>query len=222
MEINEIIGYVGFALTGYVLGSILFAKIWGYVFTGKDITINPKDHNPGTFNAFVEGGFLCGTLTVIGDVLKGFIPVFLCVRIVDSVYSNELFMALVVVAPVIGHVLPVFFKFKGGKGIAVSFGSLLGFAFDIKPAIVLALVFILFSVVIVIKPDYYKTLVTYIVASIAVVFTGQRMAVMISYIAITAIVCIKLALGDEQKDALTISIFRKQLYSRNKKDEKEL
>ena len=61
----------GCILLGYLSGSILFARVSmallhkGYILTAS------KDGNPGTANAFRYGGFLCGTLTLSGDLLKG-------------------------------------------------------------------------------------------------------------------------------------------------------
>ena len=65
-----------FTAFGYLCGSILFARVYGALF-GKDLISNSTDGNPGTSNAFIYGGMLCGTLTLLGDLIKGFLPVFL-------------------------------------------------------------------------------------------------------------------------------------------------
>lgn len=202
------VGYIIFAIIGYLLGSILFAKIWGYVFTHKDITRDAKDHNPGTFNAFEVGGFWCGVVTVICDLAKGFTPVFLCGIYVDSQAHNEYLMALVMISPILGHILPVFYKFKGGKGIATTFGTLLGLIPDYKPLLLLAIAFIAYSLVIVIKPDFYKTIVTYVTAAVVCPFLDYRLAVVIAYIAATIMVCIKLKFSKEDRGHFTLSIFK--------------
>lgn len=90
----------------------------------------------------MEGGFLCGTLTLLGDLAKGFLPVFCCVWTTSrlGIYMTA-GLALVMTAPVIGHAFPVYHRFQGGKGIAVSFGSLLGLFPDLRPALVLAAFF---------------------------------------------------------------------------------
>lgn len=201
--------YIAFAIAGYLLGSVLFAKLWGYVFTKKDITLESSDGNPGTFNAFSVGGFWCGTITIICELLKGIVPVYLCLHFVDVYANNEYLMALVMLAPIIGHILPVFHKFKGGKGIAVTFGSLLGYLIDLRPALLLAITFIVFSVIIVIKPDLYKTMVTFIVAALIAPFVGYRLAIVITYIAATVIICIKLLLSKEEKGNFNIQLFFK-------------
>ncbi len=210
--------YIIFAIIGYFSGAVLYAKVWGYVFKGRDITLEAKDKNPGTFNAFALGGFWCGTLTVLCDLLKGMIPVGLCVYLVDSNAHNEYLMALVIIMPVIGHILPIYYKLHGGKGIAVSFGVMLGFLPDFTVALLLAIVFIVFSVIIVIKPDIYKTMATYIVAALIVPFIGYRLAVVIAYIAITVIVCIRLIISDEEKKAFSISLIKWKIIGNKSSD----
>lgn len=71
------------------------------------------DKNPGTFNVFQYGGFLCGTLTLCGDLLKGFLPVFLyrC----GNMRAADMGLAFVLAAPVFGHILPAFHKFRGAR-----------------------------------------------------------------------------------------------------------
>jgi len=68
-----------YSAAGYISGSILFARVFGAVFK-KDILNQSRDGNPGTANAFMYGGFFCGVLTLLFELLKGFIPVFLYLR----------------------------------------------------------------------------------------------------------------------------------------------
>ena len=65
-----------FAVSGYLLGSILFASIISKLFH-KDIISKSPDKNYGTANAFRYGGVLCGALTLLCDMGKGFLPVFI-------------------------------------------------------------------------------------------------------------------------------------------------
>lgn len=104
---------------------------------------------PGAANAFTYGGFFCGIITLFGDILKGFLPVYCYLLNAGGMSFN---LTLVLAAPVIGHILPVFYHFKGGKGIAVTFGCLLGLFPDIRPALILAAAFIFFSLIIRIIP----------------------------------------------------------------------
>lgn len=143
---------------GFLSGSILFARVYGTLFN-KDITGASKDGNPGTANAFMQGGMLCGTLTLIGDLLKGFLPVFLYIK--ASGGTAGLGTALVLAAPVLGHNYSVFYRFEGGKGIAVSFGCLLGLFPRALPVLILAACYITLSLVVRISPHYYRTLAAY-------------------------------------------------------------
>ena len=67
--------YLLLILMGYLLGSILFAHIFGQLILKKDIIRGTKDLNPGTANAFMQGGMLCGILTLIGDMGKGYVRI---------------------------------------------------------------------------------------------------------------------------------------------------
>lgn len=79
---NHILSYI---LLGYCSGSVLFARVSMALFHKDDMINASRDKNPGTFNAFLYGGFLCGLLTLAGDLLKGFLPVSLflhaCLRL---------------------------------------------------------------------------------------------------------------------------------------------
>ena len=124
-----------FIILGYMSGSVLYADLFGSLFGKKELYQNSADKNPGTANAYIYGGFWCGTLTLIFDLLKGFLPVFLYLQLAPEPESWGL--ALVISAPVIGHIFPLFNKFHGGKGIAATFGCLLGLFPYLKPVICL-------------------------------------------------------------------------------------
>ena len=183
-----------YILTGYLAGSILFARVFGQLLKNTDITENTNDGNPGTANAFQNGGFLCGALTLVCDLLKGFLPVFLYTRGTATVM-----LALVMAAPVIGHVFPVLFRFRGGKGIATTFGCLLGLLPNYIPAMLLALLFIFFSLILRITPHYYRTLATYLGAELLLfVFSGEP-AVWIGFSLILAAVTVRMLTSKEEK-----------------------
>ena len=154
MNFNDLL----YVLGGYILGSVLFAEIFGKLIAKKDIALQSPDKNPGTVNAFKYGGKLCGILTLCMDMLKGFLPVFLYSKFGagESIFA----WALIVSAPVFGYIFPIFNNFLWGKGIATSFGCLLGFVPDLRPALCLAVSFLLFSFIICITPNYYKTILS--------------------------------------------------------------
>lgn len=77
--------------------------------------------NPGATNVLRQGGKKAAAITLLGDVLKGVVPVI----IAHLLEVSALAMALVVMAAFLGHLLPVFFVFKGGKGVATAFGAMI-------------------------------------------------------------------------------------------------
>ena len=111
-------------LFGYLSGSILYARIFAKLFRKEDMIEKSRDRNPGAGNAFMYGGFWCGVLTLTCDILKGFFPVYLFMQYAPELSPDKLSIAFVMAAPVVGHAFPVFYKGRGGKGIAVTFGCL--------------------------------------------------------------------------------------------------
>lgn len=227
--------YFVFAVAGYLMGSILFAPVFGRMIKNRDIIKGTKDQNPGTANAFMQGGPVCGCLTLACELLKGFLPVFLCLYFEESGWAlwlqrwngldTRLFhegiaagsrlspdlvqmlgRALVITAPVLGHIFPLFFHLKGGKGIAVTFGSLLGLAPDLFPVLTLVFFFLLFSLVIRISPHFYRTLGTYIFAALAILFGKYMPAVKIAFLLITLLVCWKMHRSTEQREECKVRL----------------
>ncbi len=193
-----------FVTAGYLSGSILFARATARLF-GKDGMIeNSEDKNPGAFNAFQYGGFLCGVVTLLGDILKGFVPVFLYFHFTRRV--SGISAALVLAAPVLGHAFPVFTHFQGGKGIAVSFGCLLGLLPFWKPAVILAGVFLFFSLILKISPHFYRTAMTFPISLVCMaIFIGWN-SVTLGFLLITAIVCLRLHLSPEVREPMMVNL----------------
>lgn len=188
---------------GYFSGSILFARVYGTLFN-KDITENSKDKNPGAANAFMQGGMLCGILTLIGDILKGFLPVFLFLKVSGGAVGFGI--ALVLAAPVLGHNYSVFYRFEGGKGIATSFGCLLGLFPRLLPALILAVCYITLSVVVRISPHYYRTLAAYFAASVMGLFLVPDAGIRTGMAVIAALIIIKHLASTEEKTKFSISL----------------
>ncbi len=105
----------------YLLGSLTFA-----VFVCKLLGLpDPRTYgsnNPGASNVLRSGSKLAAILTLLLDALKGFIPVLLVKLNSQHFDAPEVTMALVGLAAFFGHLYPVFFKFKGGKGVATAAG----------------------------------------------------------------------------------------------------
>lgn len=194
---------VAFILFEYLFGSVLYAQIFVKLFYNKNLMEISPDNNPGTTNAFQYGGFWCGILTLICDLLKGFIPVhFFAAGPSQGPYIN----ALVIAAPVIGHIFPVFNHFRGGKGIAVTFGCLLGLLPIWRPVATLAVYFILFSVVIRIIPTYYRTLAAYICSLVSMSFVSDKMATRLGFGLISIVVLLRLLTSKEEKEQFEVKM----------------
>ena len=200
--------YVIFMIAGYLSGSVLYAKIFGYIFRRRDIIKETKDRNPGTANAFMQGGFFCGICTLVCDILKGFLPVALCIYYerFQNMQSMELGLALVIAAPVAGHIFPVFYHFRGGKGIATTFGCLLGLFPELYAAETLAFYFILLSLVIRVTPHYYRTLGAFLLTLISLFFAKERIALRLGYFMINMCVMIRLFFSKEEKEACKVRL----------------
>jgi glycerol-3-phosphate acyltransferase PlsY len=123
-------------VVAYLLGSVPFSYLYGKIFTGQDIR-KLGSGNLGATNAFRVFGKPIGWATLISDTLKSGLLVFLILN-TTLFPAGSLFHPLVYgLTSVIGHIFPVWFKFKGGKGVAASFGLLLVYNFWIGLAAVL-------------------------------------------------------------------------------------
>jgi glycerol-3-phosphate acyltransferase PlsY len=106
-------------MIAYLLGSIPFAYLIGR-WRGFDVR-HIGDKNVGTFNIFRHGGWAAGIITLVADVGKGA----LAIIIAKILSANEFVIFGAGVAVVIGHNLPVFLRFRGGRGLAAVIGVLL-------------------------------------------------------------------------------------------------
>ena len=120
-------------LFGYLLGSIPT----GVVLTKFFSRVDPRSvgsKNIGATNIFRTAGKVLGILTLIGDLLKGAIPVWIAIQWGVS----DLWIAAAGLSPLLGHVFPIFLGFRGGKGVATALGIYL----IISPIAVLIEIFI--------------------------------------------------------------------------------
>lgn len=204
MERTLVIGIV-FSIMGYLMGSILFAPFFALHIKKVDLMSSSKDGNPGTANAFMNAGILCGTLALICDIGKGFLPVHVYLQAVSEQRELQKYISLILIfvmlAPVLGHAYSAFHHFKGGKCIAVSFGVLLGLLPDCVPVVVLAFFYILFSVLR-IRPHGRRTFAAFVAAGIADTFILQEKAVAIAMWLIAGIVIRKHVLSLEQMEQI--------------------
>jgi len=110
------------ALLAYLLGSIPFAVIVSRAFALPD----PRSYgsgNPGATNVLRTGKKAAAALTLLGDALKGWLAVYLAQRLAEP-GAIEVAAAVAAVAATLGHMYPVFLRFRGGKGVATATGVL--------------------------------------------------------------------------------------------------
>lgn len=150
--------YIWFLLGGYLSGSVLFAYSIPKIVRHIDICAVSEDGNPGTYNAFKYGGFFCGICVLLAELLKGFLPVWLCAR---TIGMDSFLFAFVMAAPVLGHAYSVFHHRRGGKAIAVSFGVMLGLCPEVRPLAILIVCYLLFSLLLHIKDHAKRSIVTF-------------------------------------------------------------
>lgn len=113
-------------ITGYLFGSLSSAIIVCRLF-GLPDPRTQGSQNPGATNVYRIGGRLPAALTFLGDALKGFGPVIMA----RAVSADETTLLLTGMAAFLGHLYPLFFGFKGGKGVATAFGVLLGWQWSL-------------------------------------------------------------------------------------------
>jgi glycerol-3-phosphate acyltransferase PlsY len=113
------------ALAAYLVGSLSFAVIVSRLMGLND----PRSYgsgNPGATNVLRSGNKAAAVLTLLLDALKGYVPVALAVHLGRRYGLGDGAVAMVALGAFLGHLWPVFFRFKGGKGVATAAGALLG------------------------------------------------------------------------------------------------
>jgi len=114
--------YLLYALAGYLTGSISTAIITCKLMGLKDPR-SVGSNNPGATNVLRHGGKKAAIITLLGDMLKGLIPIL----IARQLQADIIALSIIGVTAFLGHLYPVYFRFKGGKGVATFYGVLLGF-----------------------------------------------------------------------------------------------
>lgn len=118
MDIN----LITVALYSYLIGSLPFGLILTKIFLQKDIR-KVGSGNIGTTNVLRTGNKSLALATLILDLLKGYLSVFITLSFNDSLVSYSALICF------IGHIFPVWLKFKGGKGVATYLGVILALSF---------------------------------------------------------------------------------------------
>ena len=117
-------GTIALVILCYLIGSLSFAVMISRVYGLPD----PRSYgsgNPGATNVMRSGQKSAAILTLLGDGIKGWGAVFLAQALAPQFGVNEMGIAWAALAAFLGHLYPVFFGFKGGKGVATTAGILL-------------------------------------------------------------------------------------------------
>ena len=115
---------VSAVIAAYLIGSLSFAVIVSKYY-GMDDPRTYGSGNPGATNVLRSGKKKAAALTLLGDALKGLVAVILARCLQDALNLSDIAIAAVAVAALVGHMWPLFFGFKGGKGVATALGVLL-------------------------------------------------------------------------------------------------
>src|SRR5512135_96401 len=118
-----IIPALGFALLGYLCGSLTFSIWITRLLKGVDVRDAGSGHATTT-NTIRQAGFAAGALVLVLDVAKGFIPSWLALHYAPEA-ARVWIAALTVAATIAGHCWPLFGQFRGGMGLATAGGALL-------------------------------------------------------------------------------------------------
>jgi|SRR5208283_937007 len=107
-------------MLSYLLGAVPFGVIFSNIFSNVDVR-KVGSGNIGATNVLRAAGKTAALLTLLGDALKGFLPVL----VVKLLFQNDYVTVLTGAAAILGHNFPVYLKFRGGKGVATSYGVVL-------------------------------------------------------------------------------------------------
>lgn len=139
------------AILSYLLGSLNFGVILSNTVKKEDVR-DSGSGNAGTTNMMRTYGKTLGLLTIVGDILKVMVAIWIAFKIMDveelkvtldnaSDYPQVVLKSFAGLFAVLGHIFPCFFKFKGGKGVATSGGMVI--MIDWRIALILIIIFAL-------------------------------------------------------------------------------
>lgn len=143
----------------YMLGSVSSAIIVCCIF-GKGDPRTQGSGNPGATNVLRIAGPIAAALVLVFDILKGTVSVYLAYLVGIDAIS----LGLVAIAACLGHMYPLFFKFKGGKGVATALGCLIALGFNLAGLL-------LGTWIIVILVSAYSSLAAIITVTLAPIYT---------------------------------------------------
>ena len=121
------VAYIIMAIIAYLIGSINFSVILSKKMAGFDVR-EKGSGNAGTTNMLRTVGKKAAAITLVLDILKGVVSILIAIligKILKDLNNKDVLVQIAGIFVILGHTFPLFFKFKGGKGIATSLGVLL-------------------------------------------------------------------------------------------------
>lgn len=167
---------ISMIIFGFLSGSIMFSYLIPKYWRGVDIIKSSPDNNPGGANSFKLCGVHIGLLCISLDFLKAFIPLYISINIFNI---TDIFLIPIALSPVLGHSFSPFLKFKGGKAIASTFGTLFALLPLSNIVIIFALLLIFFKTILVINPNSTMVLISVIIFDIYLIFCHESLVIKI-------------------------------------------
>lgn len=175
-------------LLGFASGMVMYSYFIPMILRRRDVRTVSEDGNPGASNAIRAVGAGIGVICMALDVGKAFVPVFCAVQFLQV---RGLYLVPVAVAPVVGHAFSPLLRFRGGKAVSTTYGSLLGLVPLSQFVLVLAVTMFVFRVILVVRPDSAGVVVSMAVAGLLALFLSPEMWLKVSVIAMGGIVSFK-------------------------------
>lgn len=184
-DILSVWGLAAVAAT-YLIGSLSFAVIVSK-FYGLDDPRNYGSGNPGATNVLRSGRKKAAALTLLGDALKGLVAVLLARWLQSHFGLADEVVAAVAVAVLVGHMWPLFFGFKGGKGVATALGVLLALSWPV--ALICAAVWLIMAFGL--KISSLAALTATVISPLAAMFLVQQPSWQAAIAVIAALVLLR-------------------------------
>ena len=170
----------------YLIGSLSFAVIVSK-FYGLDDPRSYGSGNPGATNVLRSGRKKAAALTLLGDALKGLVAVLLARWLQSHFGLADEVVAAVAVAVLVGHMWPLFFGFKGGKGVATALGVLLALSWPV--ALICAAVWLIMAFGL--KISSLAALTATVISPLAAMFLVQQPSWQAAIAVIAALVLLR-------------------------------
>ena len=184
-DIFSVWGLAAVAAT-YLIGSLSFAVIVSK-FYGLDDPRSYGSGNPGATNVLRSGRKKAAALTLLGDALKGLVAVLLARWLQSHFGLADEVVAAVAVAVLVGHMWPLFFGFKGGKGVATALGVLLALSWPV--ALICAAVWLIMAFGL--KISSLAALTATVISPLAAMFLVQQPSWQAAIAVIAALVLLR-------------------------------